>query len=111
MTSELVGLSCCIVPYRPGFDATRELIYGQRCALRCMLKKSVTYLTSKYKFFEAKAYTMLTPFRNQQAHGESSLQLLCAGRSDRLGRVVRLGCRDELAVDLRTSAWEGPHQS
>jgi hypothetical protein len=41
-------------------------------------------------------------------HGESSLQLLCAGRSDRLCRAVRPGCRDEPTVDLRTSAREVP---
>jgi hypothetical protein len=52
-----------------------------------------------------------TVFRDQQARGESSLQLLCEGRSNRLCRAVRPGCRDEPAVDLRTSAQEGPRQS
>jgi hypothetical protein len=51
---------------------------------------------------------LLTPFRDQQAHRGSSLQLLCAGRSDRLGRAVRQGYRDQPAVDLRTSTLEGP---
>jgi hypothetical protein len=54
---------------------------------------------------------LLTPFRDQQVHERSSLQLLCSRRSDRLCRAVGPGCRDEPAVDLQTSAREGPHRS
>jgi hypothetical protein len=39
---------------------------------------------------------VLTPFSG------STSKLLCEGRSDRLCRAVRPGCRDEPAVDLRT---------
>jgi hypothetical protein len=56
-----------------------------------------------------------TFLQDQQARGGS--QTACGGRLDRVGRsdrlygAVRPVCRDQPAVDLRTSTREGPRRS
>jgi hypothetical protein len=102
--SYYVLIDCCM----PTCTCTQAKLSKTSFFLGQILNPKTSFFLGRREYSPIPSPSVDTFFRDQQARGESSLQLLCEGRSDRLCRAVRPGCQDEPAVDLRTSAREGP---